>query len=377
MPRPNLGENGPTPCDRFVDSCDSQLSRRRGVSDNNSVDRKSRVQGQATPCRLATILVFLASLSCRIGPVPGPTPAPVGIEGVELLTRDFAFYRDLMWSPRGDWIAVRRCPILQGRPQCDGSDETIVLIDPASAESQTLILTVDGEEARGGFPIAWSQDGSRLLIGVGRVMSTEEASIPFQTYSYSAYTIDTGKLLKLEEDLYPIGWNSAGTAVLVKQVLPDASISIGWLSLEGNRFEQVVRQGIQEEFLGPYSVSPDGSFILQTDSHLMESCNNVRRYSVRSAGQFESFLTLACFPSWSSDGSKIAYASKDAPRSLPDQVMIANSDGSDPRPLFPDQQLGELTFPTWSPDGTRMAFIRNPGSGSAIYVAILPIELRP
>ena len=323
------------------------------------------------------MLLLFAALACQIGPSPAPTAGPVSIDGVEQLTQDFAFYRDVMWSPRGDWIAARRCPILLGRPECNGSDETIVLIDPASGESQTLQLKLDSEEARGGYPIAWSRDGSRLLIGVGRVMTTEEAPIPFHRYSFAAYWIDTGESQPLENDLYPIGWNPAGTAILVEQVRPDAIVSIGWFSLEGSEFEEVLRQASQEEFLGLYSVSPDGAFILQTDSDLLESCNKVRRNSVQSGGQFETFLTLACFPSWSSDGSKLAYASKDTPQSLPSQIIIANSDGSDPRPLFGDQQLGELSFPTWSPGGTQIAFVRSSGGGSAIYVADVAEELRP
>ena len=239
------------------------------------------------------------------------------------------------------------------------------------------MLTLDGEDASGGFPIAWSRDGSRLLIGVGRVLTSDEAPIPFHKYSYAAYSIDTGELQELESDFYPIGWNPAGTAILVETVRTEAVVSIGWFSFEASEFEEVLRHESQEEFLGPYVVSPNGAIILQTDSNLPESCDKVRRNSLQSVGQFESFLTLACFPSWSSDGSKLAYASKDTPRSLPSQITIANSDGSDPRPLFPGQQLGEVSFQTWSPDGTQIAFVRSSGGGSAIYVADVPEELRP
>jgi WD40 repeat protein len=323
------------------------------------------------------MLLLFAALACQIGPSPAPTPGPVSIDGVEQLTQDFAFYRDVMWSPRGDWIAARRCPILLGRPECNGSDETIVLIEPDSAESQTLIPTLDAEDVRGGFPIAWSQDGTRLLIGVGRVLTTDEAPIPFLKYSYAAYRIDTGESQMLEDDFYPIGWNPAGTAILVETVRTEAVVSIGWFSFEASEFEEVMREEGQEEFLGPYVVSPNGAILLKTDSNLPESCDKVRRSSLQSVAQFEPFLTLACFPSWSSDGSKLAYASKDSPRSLPSQITIANSDGSDPRPLFPGQQLGEVSFPTWSPDGTQIAFVRSSGGETAIYVADVPEELRP
>ncbi len=79
-----------------------------------------------------------------------------------------------------------------------------------------------------------------------------------------------------------------------------------------------------------------------------------------------------------SSGARIAYAKKDRPRGEPNQLMIANSDGTDARPLFGDQVVAFLASPTWSPDGSKIAFTKGwLENANGIYVAEVPIELRP
>jgi Tol biopolymer transport system component len=64
-------------------------------------------------------------------------------------------------------------------------------------------------------------------------------------------------------------------------------------------------------------------------------------------------------PSWSPDGSKIAFQS-DRDGNL--EIYVTNADGSG-APVNLSQNAAADTRPSWSPDGTRIAFTtdRNPG----------------
>jgi tol-pal system beta propeller repeat protein TolB len=69
-------------------------------------------------------------------------------------------------------------------------------------------------------------------------------------------------------------------------------------------------------------------------------------------------------PSWSPDGSQIAFG-----RKLPDGasgIFVVNSDGTGLRPLTSDP--APATQPEWSPDGKRIAFTTERDGNSEVYV---------
>ena len=72
-------------------------------------------------------------------------------------------------------------------------------------------------------------------------------------------------------------------------------------------------------------------------------------------------LVTGRFPSWSPNGRKIAFDTRDQ------KIFVINADGSDEVQLHPDPdpnvpkdpKYRGSVFPDWSPDGRRIAFIRN------------------
>ena len=63
-------------------------------------------------------------------------------------------------------------------------------------------------------------------------------------------------------------------------------------------------------------------------------------------------------PSWSPDGSKIAFTSRRNGNCGPlcEEIYVMDADGSNPTRLTNNGERD--TSPSWSPDGTRIAFIR-------------------
>jgi|KBSSwiStaDraftv2_1062776.scaffolds.fasta_scaffold282690_2 TolB protein len=66
---------------------------------------------------------------------------------------------------------------------------------------------------------------------------------------------------------------------------------------------------------------------------------------------------------WSSDGSRIAFASS---RAGDRQLFVMNADGSNIQQVTDLNNMGGRS--TWSPDGTRLAFYRGPAGDHNIYV---------
>ncbi|MCL5287213.1 MAG: serine/threonine-protein kinase [Acidobacteria bacterium] len=76
-----------------------------------------------------------------------------------------------------------------------------------------------------------------------------------------------------------------------------------------------------------------------------------------------SFLGLEWLPSWSPDGSFVAYA-HNAKGSM--DIFVMPAAGGDPVQIT--QSSFDETLPRWSPDGQSLAFLADHGSGSDIYL---------
>jgi hypothetical protein len=69
------------------------------------------------------------------------------------------------------------------------------------------------------------------------------------------------------------------------------------------------------------------------------------------------------FPDWSPDGTKIAFHKLSSPASVTNEIYVVNADGSGLKNISNDPAL-DYSVPSWSPDGTKIAFHRAPNDES-------------
>ena len=121
---------------------------------------------------------------------------------------------------------------------------------------------------------------------------------------------------------------------------------------------------------GP-SWSPDGTKIAFW--RYLETSPPAKLYVINADGTGERLISSAgAAASWSPDGTKLLYST---PVGTPNGgIMVSNADGSNRRLLlsndFNDPGTGDwLGYPSWSPDGTLIAFVRsNYEKGSQIFL---------
>jgi TolB protein len=246
------------------------------------------------------------------------------------------------------WIAYR-----------DGQE--IVAVDPAKPNN-TLRLGPSSESD----PIAWSADGTRLLLRGGM---DQDGSL---TGTYN--------LIILSSDDPPTGVPGGWRATW------------GSFSPDGT---QIV-YGIEGHFPGPYIIdadggtprslggrcrddhlcgepfaesaawSPDGSRIAWVDFVEDSSQYGQHAYVLSFVNPDGTGLQreVASLPGggwslvWSPDSSRLAFSDWDFFGDRPGQIFVINADGSGLRQITND---GDNRWPTWSPDGSRIAFVRFPG----------------
>ncbi|MGH2597479.1 MAG: hypothetical protein ACRDH7_16190 [Actinomycetota bacterium] len=269
-----------------------RLLRRRDRKERN---RRLSAAVLAIVLTLLTITGLMRAFNNSERPAsePSPTPADKGI-----------------FSGMGGWIAYG-----------DAYSKTggIWAIDPERLGIRKQLST------RGGGPLAWSSDGSKLLIlRVSRPGATADASL-------SVLNADGSEILLIDA--------GAGHGITGGSFSPDGS--------------KVLYES------GPFDgTAPDGIYVVDATGGSPQRLLSARWYpgGVRLFGQ--RVRTGLMGPTFSPDGSQIAYI--DGMGDHDNSLRVMNADGSGSRVLLKDHGVmrnsafaGGLV---WSPDGSRLAF---------------------
>ncbi len=321
---------------------------------------------------LLVLAMFVAvGLACAGFPSPGePTPVSLTIQGTRALTDNDASYRSPAWSTDGRTIAALRSQMAldpAGSPSTEGD---VVLIDVASGDRQVIAPSPIVKPERAGGPVIWLAVGKEIAFYYFDFMGGQQTPLILR------YNLETEDSEPIEVCCAPLLAAPDDTQLLV-YTSSNGSFGIGWLDLDTGQVSEELslpRESPREHQYVDFSLSPDGKSLLMGDAD-----GRVFTYKVGSGVAPTLILSPATDPSWSPEGSKLAYASLSAfdASYYYGQLMIANADGSSPEPLFPETQPVGMLSPAWSPDGTQIAFLYGTRHSNALLIADVPESLRP
>jgi dipeptidyl aminopeptidase/acylaminoacyl peptidase len=178
-----------------------------------------------------------------------------------------------------------------------------------------------------GTPLAWSSDGSKLLI--------LRCHCDFPTLA----GYDAGRSL--------VVLNANGTETQLAQTDNDQYVNGGSFSPDGSRVVYAINGGKTPSSI--YVIDANGG----TPRELLTAGFRYPDPGDKENGPFRSWLY---YPTFSPDGTKIAYFDGFGDNSH--SLRVVNDEGGDLRVLVGDMEAYRMSNLAWSPDGTRLAFGR-------------------
>ncbi|HLJ16676.1 MAG TPA: protein kinase [Bryobacteraceae bacterium] len=259
----------------------------------------------------------------------------------------------LGWFPDSKWL------IVFDRPPNEAPG--LWLISPETGERRRLTTAPDEGATSGDFVPRVAPDGRMLAFR--RLMARNSSDLFLLPISESMGPIGEPRRLTRDGQVIDgLAWSSDGRDLVFSSGEP-GNLRLFQTRISGTARRRLTEQG---EILN-LAISPRSQRLVFAQSRREMDIYRVE-LSGKGAGAHSPVPLIASsrlerYPSYSPDGSKIAFVSL---RSGNWQLWVANSDGSNAVQMTSFER-GEVAFPAWSPDGRQIGFASNPDGRELAY----------
>ncbi len=231
--------------------------------------------------------------------------------GLERLTNNLANDLDSDWSPDGTRIAFYS--------ERDGNEEIYVM--DADGTNQTRLTNSPERDA---LP-SWSPDGEKIAF-------TSERDGNLEIYVMDADGRNQTRLTNRPNlDFFP-DWSPNGREIAFTRATGFLQVEIYVMDADGGN-ERRLTDGSGVDLLPAWS--PDGTRIVFSSWRNLnpdDDSDNMEIYSMDADGDNQVRLTdspaIDAWPTWSPDGSKIAFTSSDDGSNADNEILTMDADGS-------------------------------------------------
>ena len=245
--------------------------------------------------------------------------------------------------------------------------EYLYLVSADGSALHRISVPPPDDDWYGDFSPSMSADGSRIAFTTSR----HESGLIFKSRDLEIGTSapDGSEYRRLTdrkgEDTNPV-WSPDGSRIAFS-----SDESVVTMDPDGSDMRRITPPSNNMKLRrNPPVWSPDGlRFALLVSGHLRTESKKTPKYvtvlyTVAVDGtDWQRISETHVQPSWSPDGTRIAFAVQQPGEDYTWKVYTARSDGSDLRDLYPSRRYYDLSNISWSPDGSEIRF-----SGARYYV---------